>query len=127
MELLRHADELREPAEYFDEVPTAKPQKDMVDLAVQLMAKKIRSIRSEEVGGPLRPRPQGPRTGEDEGARNSASFWRQGCQLDGSPEAQHRGCNAREGQSVARRDEAGLDRSCGTEPAVLGQRLALLI
>jgi DNA end-binding protein Ku len=35
MELLRYADELREPAEYFDEVPTAKPQKDMVDLAVQ--------------------------------------------------------------------------------------------
>jgi DNA end-binding protein Ku len=40
MELLRYADELRAPAEYFDEVPTAKPQKDMVDLAVQLVEKK---------------------------------------------------------------------------------------
>jgi DNA end-binding protein Ku len=40
MELLRYAEELREPAEYFDEVPTAKPQKDMVDLAVQLIEKK---------------------------------------------------------------------------------------
>ena len=40
MEMLRYADELREPAEYFDEVPSAKPQKDMVDLAVQLIEKK---------------------------------------------------------------------------------------
>ena len=40
MEILRYANELREPAEYFDEVPTAKPQKDMVDLAVQLIDKK---------------------------------------------------------------------------------------
>jgi DNA end-binding protein Ku len=40
MELLRYAVELREPAEYFDEVPSAKPQKDMVDLAVQLIEKK---------------------------------------------------------------------------------------
>jgi DNA end-binding protein Ku len=40
MELLRYANELREPAEYFDEVPMAKSQKDMVDLAVQLIEKK---------------------------------------------------------------------------------------
>jgi DNA end-binding protein Ku len=40
MEMLRYADELRDPAEYFDEVPGAKPQKDMVDLAVQLIEKK---------------------------------------------------------------------------------------
>src|SRR5262249_53783158 len=40
MEMLRYADELRNPAEYFDEVPTVKPQKDMVDLAVQLIEKK---------------------------------------------------------------------------------------
>jgi DNA end-binding protein Ku len=40
MELLRYAEELRDPAEYFDEVPKAKPQKDMVDLAVQLIEKK---------------------------------------------------------------------------------------
>jgi len=40
MEMLRYADELRNPGEYFDEVPKAKPQKDMVDLAVQLIEKK---------------------------------------------------------------------------------------
>src|ERR1700680_4512278 len=39
-ELWRYAEELREPAQYFDEVPSAKPQKDMVDLAVQLIEKK---------------------------------------------------------------------------------------
>jgi DNA end-binding protein Ku len=40
MEMLRYADELRDPAEYFDEVPTLKPDKEMVDLAVQLISKK---------------------------------------------------------------------------------------
>jgi DNA end-binding protein Ku len=37
MEMLRYADELRKPADFFDEVPTAKPLKDMLDLAVQLI------------------------------------------------------------------------------------------
>jgi DNA end-binding protein Ku len=40
MEMLHYADELREPAEYYDEVPSAKPDKEMVDLAVQLIEKK---------------------------------------------------------------------------------------
>jgi DNA end-binding protein Ku len=40
MEMLRYADELREPAAYFDVVPTAKPDKEMIDLAVQLIEKK---------------------------------------------------------------------------------------
>lgn len=40
MELLRYADELRDPADYFDEIPTAKPEKEMIDLAVQLIEKK---------------------------------------------------------------------------------------
>jgi DNA end-binding protein Ku len=39
LEMLRYADELREPAEYYDDVPTAKPDKEMVDLAVQLIEK----------------------------------------------------------------------------------------
>jgi DNA end-binding protein Ku len=42
MEILRYPDELRDPAEYFGEVPTAKPQKEMIDLAVQLTDKKSR-------------------------------------------------------------------------------------
>jgi DNA end-binding protein Ku len=40
MELLRYAEELRDSADYFDEVPTAKPDKEMVELAVQLIEKK---------------------------------------------------------------------------------------
>jgi DNA end-binding protein Ku len=40
MEMLRYGDELRNPAEYFDDVPKGKPQKEMIDLAVQLIDKK---------------------------------------------------------------------------------------
>jgi len=40
MEMLRYAEELRKPEDFFDEVPTAKPDKEMVDLAVQLIGKK---------------------------------------------------------------------------------------
>jgi DNA end-binding protein Ku len=40
MELLRYADELRAPESYFDEVPTEKAPKEMVDLAIQLIEKK---------------------------------------------------------------------------------------
>lgn len=40
MEMLRYVDELREPADYFDTVPTSKPDKEMIDLAVQLITKK---------------------------------------------------------------------------------------
>lgn len=40
MEMLRYAEELRDPADFFTEVPTAKPQKEMIDLAVQLIEQK---------------------------------------------------------------------------------------
>jgi DNA end-binding protein Ku len=40
MEMLRYADELKKPAQFFDEVPTAKPDKEMVDLAVELIGRK---------------------------------------------------------------------------------------
>jgi DNA end-binding protein Ku len=40
MELLRYAEELRDPTDYFDEVPAGKPDKEMVELAVQLIEKK---------------------------------------------------------------------------------------
>lgn len=40
MEMLRYVEELRDPAEYFGEVPNAKPQSEMVDLAVQLIGQK---------------------------------------------------------------------------------------
>jgi DNA end-binding protein Ku len=40
MELLRYPDELRAPEDFFSEVPTGSPQKQMVDLAVQLIEQK---------------------------------------------------------------------------------------
>ena len=40
MDMLRYADELKEPADFFDEVPTGKPDKEMVDLAVELIGRK---------------------------------------------------------------------------------------
>ena len=40
MEMLRYADELKKPTQFFDEVPTAKPDKEMVDLAVELIGRK---------------------------------------------------------------------------------------
>jgi DNA end-binding protein Ku len=40
MEMLRYAEELRDPEDYFGEVPSTKPDKEMVDLAVQLIEKK---------------------------------------------------------------------------------------
>jgi DNA end-binding protein Ku len=40
MEMLRYSDELRKPADFFDEVPNIKPDKEMIDLAVQLIDKK---------------------------------------------------------------------------------------
>jgi len=40
MEMLRYGEELREAAEYFDTVPSTKSDKEMVELAVQLIDKK---------------------------------------------------------------------------------------
>jgi len=40
MEMLRYADELKKPAQFFDEVPSGKPDKEMVDLAVELIGRK---------------------------------------------------------------------------------------
>ena len=40
MEMLRYADELKEADQFFDEVPTGKPDKEMVDLAVELIERK---------------------------------------------------------------------------------------
>ena len=48
MEMLRYADELRDPADFFDEVPNAKPDKEMVDLAVQLITKKSSKFAPEK-------------------------------------------------------------------------------
>jgi DNA end-binding protein Ku len=48
MEMLRYAEELRQPADFFDEVPSAKPDREMVDLAVQLIEKKASAFRPEK-------------------------------------------------------------------------------
>ena len=47
MEMLRYVEELREPAEFFADVPAAKPQKEMVDLAVQLIEQKSSPFKPE--------------------------------------------------------------------------------
>lgn len=48
MELLRYADELRRPEDFFDEVPEMKPDREMVDLAVQLIGKKSAPFKPEK-------------------------------------------------------------------------------
>ena len=48
MEMLRYAEELRDPADFFDDVPTTKPDKEMVDLAVQLITKKSSKFAPEK-------------------------------------------------------------------------------
>lgn len=48
MEMLRYADELRKPEDFFDEVPGAKPDREMVDLAVQLIEKKTAAFKPEK-------------------------------------------------------------------------------
>lgn len=40
MVMLRYADELRAADDFFDEIPKAKPDKEMVDLAVELIGRK---------------------------------------------------------------------------------------
>mgnify|MGYP000137795145 CR=1 FL=1 len=48
MEMLRYDEELRKPADFFDEVPGTKPDKEMVDLAVQLIGKKSAAFKPEK-------------------------------------------------------------------------------
>lgn len=48
MEMLRYAEELRKPEDFFDEVPGAKPDREMVDLAVQLIEKKTAAFKPEK-------------------------------------------------------------------------------
>lgn len=47
MELLRYADELRDPADFFEEVPDEAPQKEMIDLAVQLIEQRSSAFKPE--------------------------------------------------------------------------------
>lgn len=48
MEMLRYADELKEADQFFDEVPTGKPDKEMVDLAVELIERKSGAFKPEQ-------------------------------------------------------------------------------
>jgi DNA end-binding protein Ku len=48
MEMLRYAEELREPEDFFDEIPATKPDKEMVALAVELMKKKSGEFQPEK-------------------------------------------------------------------------------
>jgi DNA end-binding protein Ku len=48
MEMLRYKEELREPEDFFDEIPSVKPDKEMVALAVELMKKKSGEFQPEK-------------------------------------------------------------------------------
>jgi DNA end-binding protein Ku len=48
MTMLRYADELKDAAPFFDEVPTAKPEKEMVDLAIELINRKSGMFKPDE-------------------------------------------------------------------------------
>ena len=48
MEMLRYSDELRAPSDYFDEIPSAKPDKEMIELAVQLITKKAEPFEPDK-------------------------------------------------------------------------------
>jgi DNA end-binding protein Ku len=48
MVMLRYAEELRDPADYFDEIASAKADKEMVELAVQLIKKKSAKFAPEK-------------------------------------------------------------------------------
>ena len=48
MTMLRYADELKDAAPFFDEVPTAKPDKEMVDLAIELINRKSGTFKPDE-------------------------------------------------------------------------------
>ena len=52
--LLRYPYEVRDAAEYFDDIQDVKITKDMLDLAKHIVAAKSRALRSVEVRGPLR-------------------------------------------------------------------------
>ena len=47
MEMLRYFEELRDPADFFTEVPKEKPKKELIDLAVQLIEQKTSPFKPE--------------------------------------------------------------------------------
>jgi DNA end-binding protein Ku len=48
MEMLRYAEELRDPKDFFDEIPSVKPDKEMIGLAVELMKKKSATFQPDK-------------------------------------------------------------------------------
>ena len=48
MTMLRYADELKDPAPFFEDIPTEKPDKEMVDLAVELIERKSGDFTPEQ-------------------------------------------------------------------------------
>lgn len=48
MEMLRYADELKAPGQFFAEVPDIKPDKEMIDLAIELIGRKSGTFKPKE-------------------------------------------------------------------------------
>ena len=70
MEMLRYAEELRDPTDFFDEVPPEKPAKEMVDLAVQLITQKSAPFRPEKFEDHYQTALQGTRAREAQGPQD---------------------------------------------------------
>jgi Ku protein len=94
MVMLRYADELRDPADYFEDVPNDKPDKEMVDLAVELIQRKsglqtgaVREPLPHGLEGAGRREAQRPQSPRSEGRSNSE---RQGHRPYGCAQEEHR-------------------------------------
>ena len=119
IETLRYADELQNPEQFFSTVPGAKPEKELLSLATELIERKAEALRPEGIQEPVRP--GAPRThrrqdGAPQAARDrGAAARRQGHQPDGRAEAEREGRRGAEGHQgcrgrCARADEEGQGR-----------------
>ena len=88
MAMLRYADELRRPEDFFDEVPSERPAKEMVDLGSAHHAKGGR-VQTREVRKPLSNSAEGLGRSKGQGqedyqcSRRGARRWGQSYRLDG--------------------------------------------
>ena len=107
---LRYAYEVRNAAEYFDEIPTTKIPKDMLQLAEHILESKAGDFDPSELRRPLRGsrgRDAQAQTGRRAGVEAEGGCARVECrQPDGCAEAQHRG-GKRRGQTRCRKEGQG--------------------
>ena len=135
MTMLRYADELRDLADFFEDVPGDKPDKEMVDLAVELIERKSGSFKPDEFENhyhtALKELVDEKLKGHKVRApEEKSAAGRQGDRPHGRPEEKHRrGASEGEGQNrCAREPASGLRRQKALGAALITklQRKALL-